>query len=698
MKNRKRRNRVFILFILLLTVSIGFAALSTQLNVVGTTGISKNTWSVYWANVGNENGIVPTTSPTISNEDETHLNTVISFGVTLAEPGDYYEFEVDAVNNGTIDAMLTGVTTNITSNGVSATLPSYILYSVKYSDGEEPGNKHLLSKKSGNTPTKERYKIRIEFSRDITKTQLDEMPNDGLSYDIDIEASYVQADNTATVRPKDYLKVMTAVNGDTQPAFDNNKGIKKNQVEKIYTLKTLELPSELQDEMIESWDVSAKSNSSIMAYALDTDSNSKYEIYLAQEGGVKANPNSTKLFNYYSGATDIDVTNLITDDVENMLAVFQNCESLVNLTGEETWNTSRVTNMTGLFSICLELTSLDLNNFDTSNVTSMWAMFQKCSKLTSLDLSSFNTSKVTNMTNMFISCSKLTSLDISNFDMSKVASTEAMFDSCSALRSIVMPNNYKRIDNYMFNHASSYTGESFTLPKTITYAGKTHMFYNFGTNNFKRFIVEEGSTTLKTIDDVLYTYDGTRLLSVPRGKIFTDGEFIIPEGVTFLNELSFSRNTNITSVLLPNSYEIIRYIKANNNDYAFINSGNSLSIAIYRYTSISTYQVKEDNPRYISYEGCLYNKAGTELIAVPFKYSGVLNVKEGTTTIGQEAFWDFENIRNASITTINIPASVTTIEANQLTTLNKLITSGVVINIDSNNNSYMISNNKIVAK
>ena len=165
-----------------------------------------------------------------------------------------------------------------------------------------------------------------------------------------------------------------------------------------------------------------------------------------------------------------------------------------------------------------------------------------------------------------------------------------------------------------------------------------------------------------------------------------------------MNELSFSNNSTIQSILLPNSYEIIRYIKANNNDYGFINSGNSLSVAIYRYTSISTYQVKEDNPRYISYEGCLYNKAGTELIAVPFKYSGVLNVKEGTTTIGQEAFWDFENIRNASITTINIPASVTTIEANQLTTLNKLITSGVVINIDSNNNSYMISNNKIVAK
>ena len=35
-------------------------------------------------------------------------------------------------------------------------------------------------------------------------------------------------------------------------------------------------------------------------------------------------------------------------------------------------------------------------------------MFHSCSSLTSLDLSSFNTSKVTNMSNMFSDCSKLT--------------------------------------------------------------------------------------------------------------------------------------------------------------------------------------------------------------------------------------------------------------------------------------------------
>ena len=723
MKNRKRRNRVFILFILLLTVSIGFAALSTQLSVVGTTGISKNTWSVYWANVGNESGIVPTTSPTISNEDETHPNTVISFGVTLAEPGDYYEFEVDAVNNGTIDAMLTGVTTNITSNGVSATLPSYILYSVKYSDGEEPGNKHLLSKKSGNTPTKERYKIRIEFSRDITKTQLDEMPNDGLSYDVDIEASYVQADNTAIVRPKDYLKVMTSANGDTQPAFDNNKGIKKNQVEKVYTLDTVTLPSELQDEMIESWDVSARSNSSIMAYALDTDSNSKYEIYLAQEGGVKANPNSTKLFNFYSNITDIDVTNLITDDVENMLAMFQGEDQLINILGMENWSTGRVTNMKAIFNQCANLTSINISSFDTGEVTDMSYMFNNCSKLTSLDLSSFNTSKVTNMERMFSLCSSLTSLDLSSFNTSKVTSMEHMFISCSKLSSldlsnfdmskttnakamlqgvgfknIIMSNNYIKLDIFMFNHNSSYNQESFTISKSVKTVGNSHIFYDFGNTNFKKFIVEEGSTTLKTIDDLLYTYDGTKLLSIPNGKTFTDNTYVMPDSVTTLNTMCFNRTQKIDKVVISDNLVIDRYYDDTSSGDSDPVKGNRLNTGIYVYTSVKEYEAKETNANYSSYGGCIYNKAGTELISVPVKYTGVLNIKDGATTIGREAFWVQRVSHITNITEINIPASVTTIEANQLTTLNKLITNGVVINIDSNNASYEISNNQIVAK
>ena len=79
-------------------------------------------------------------------------------------------------------------------------------------------------------------------------------------------------------------------------------------------------------------------------------------------------------------------------------------------------------------------------------------------------------------------------------------------------------------------------------------------------------------------------------------------------------------------------------------------------------------------------------------------YEGVLDIKDGTTLIGQEAFWFQRPSSFTSITTINIPASVTKIQSAQITTLNKLASKGVVINIDPSNQSYQVVNNKIVKK
>ena len=721
MKNRKRKNTIMVLLILVLGITIGFAALATTLKINGTANITKNTWNIYWDNPVVTTGSVTTTAPTLSAESGQTTNTIATWTTSLNLPGDFYEFTIDAVNAGTLDAMITDIENTVTPN-----LPSYIKYEVTYYDGETIAKKHLLSKKSGNTPTTEKYKVRVEFLDTITTEELNSIPEGGISYTFKYQVTYSQADDTAVPRPKDYLKIMTQTNGDTEPAFDNSEGITKAQVEKIYTLNTLEMPSDLQSSIIKSWDVSDKEDGSIMAYALDTDLNSKYEIYLAQNGGVKANPDSTKIFNYYTNVTQIDVSNLITNDVENMTAAFQRCLKLTDVIGEENWNTSKLTNMSGMFNYCSSLTSIDVSHFDTSNVNNMTAIFQHCenlvdiigeenwntdkvtimqnmfnycSSLTSIDLSHFNTSKVTNMSLMFNNCSSLTSIDLSHFVMNGVNNTNGMFQKCSSLQNLVMPNDYTRIDSFMFNHVSSYPGESFTIPKNVTSFGNSHLFYNFGKDEiFKRFIVEDGNTAAKVVDDILYSYDGTRLIAIPRAKTFTNNTYEMPEGIIFLTELSFSRNQNIDTVVLPNSYEIERYIDADDNSYDFINSGNSLSVGIYRYTSVKNYEVKADNPRYISYEGCIYSKDGTELIAVPLHYTGVLNVKSGTTTFGQEALWDFENVINDSLTTINIPASVTTIEPNQLATLNKLITKGVVINIDSSNTVYEIVNNQIVAR
>ena len=62
-------------------------------------------------------------------------------------------------------------------------------------------------------------------------------------------------------------------------------------------------------------------------------------------------------------------------------------------------------------------------------------MFENCSKLTSLDLSHFMTSQVTDMSNLFSNCINLEKLKI-NFDTKKVEKMQFMFNSCTKLKSL----------------------------------------------------------------------------------------------------------------------------------------------------------------------------------------------------------------------------------------------------------------------
>ena len=101
-------------------------------------------------------------------------------------------------------------------------------------------------------------------------------------------------------------------------------------------------------------------------------------------------------------------------------------------------NTSKVTDMDGMFYGCSNLTSLNLSNFNTSNVTDMSNMFWYCSCLTSLDVSSFDTSNVTKMGGMFCYCGSLESLTLSGWDTSKVISMTNMFRGCGKLKTITM--------------------------------------------------------------------------------------------------------------------------------------------------------------------------------------------------------------------------------------------------------------------
>ena len=61
----------------------------------------------------------------------------------------------------------------------------------------------------------------------------------------------------------------------------------------------------------------------------------------------------------------------------------------------------------------MNLTFLNISNFDTSNVNDMNNMFYNCSLLNSLDLSNFDTSNVNNIKYMFYGCQNLKYINFS---------------------------------------------------------------------------------------------------------------------------------------------------------------------------------------------------------------------------------------------------------------------------------------------
>lgn len=180
---------MFLLFIILLLVSIGYAALSTTLKINGTAKIAKNTWSIYWDEdtISKTSGSKGDTTPTVTNGDDGSVNTKLNWSVNFELPGEFYEFTIDAVNDGTIDAMVSDIESTLPSN-----LPSYIKYSVTYADGVPVAKNQKFDKKSSH-----KYKVRVDFLDTITPEELNLIPEGGSSYNFEYTVTYSQATSDA---------------------------------------------------------------------------------------------------------------------------------------------------------------------------------------------------------------------------------------------------------------------------------------------------------------------------------------------------------------------------------------------------------------------------------------------------------------------------------------------------------------------
>ena len=98
----------------------------------------------------------------------------------------------------------------------------------------------------------------------------------------------------------------------------------------------------------------------------------------------------------------LDLSNFDTSNVNLMTLMFFRCHKLKEIKGLNNFNTVKVIDMVGMFEDCKELEYLDLSNFNTSNVLDIQCMFLCCHKLKEIKgINKFDTSKVTNMEGMF---------------------------------------------------------------------------------------------------------------------------------------------------------------------------------------------------------------------------------------------------------------------------------------------------------
>ena len=280
-------NIKLILVILVVALGIGYAYINSDLNINGTAQIKNANWDIHWANVQVKTGSVTgdnvVTEPTIDSEE-----TTVTYSVVLPTPGTYYEFTVDAVNSGSIDAMIDTIDSKL--NGATiTTLPAYLKYAVTYEDGVELEQNHLLA-----ANTTEKYKLRVEYRDDI---ELSQIPSSDQTLSLQFTVTYRQANENATSPTPGVLPNYDESGGCatiTTITTDSSGGGGNATMSGL----TLMMKNASQGEDDPSWFTDTAANQSQAGvYTRKGTSNDKYPIYYYR--GAYASVNNNLIFNNY---------------------------------------------------------------------------------------------------------------------------------------------------------------------------------------------------------------------------------------------------------------------------------------------------------------------------------------------------------------------------------------------------------------
>lgn len=191
---RKKKNIYFaIVLFLLMIIGVGYSYLNSTLSIEGIANVSKGTWDIHLDNISIVDGSITAQQEATIAPD----STAVSFSIDLSDRGDFYEFNVDVVNNGSMDAMLSEITTS----GLSDEQSAYIDYLVTYADGNEIKINDVLPRRTTDT-----IKVKVQYKEDISSTVL---PSEDQNLTLQLQMTYVQYDVSSGNNANTIYKMMS---------------------------------------------------------------------------------------------------------------------------------------------------------------------------------------------------------------------------------------------------------------------------------------------------------------------------------------------------------------------------------------------------------------------------------------------------------------------------------------------------------
>ena len=226
---------------------------------------------------------------------------------------------------------------------------------------------------------------------------------------------------------------------------------------------------------------------------------------------------------------------------------------------------------------------------------------------------------------------------------------ESAFCGSTATK-IILPETLEEIRSYAFGNC--YNLKEITLPASLTnleyeydeqYSDPIIQACVFGNNEKLEAInVADGNANYTSIDGVLFTADGKKLLYYPAGKNRYKS-YAIPEGTKEIGYSAFS-GVSLSSIELPST---LTTLHDEGGDFSSIKGLKEVT-------------VNSDKSRFYSVDGVLYQHNGT-LVLYPASKEGEVLKKEdfprGLTNIGAFAFQGNEYLK-----TIELPNTIRSVD------------------------------------